>query len=122
MNMKTIGIGVLLTALVSMPEFAHGHQATELYIPIGSSPGISASRAYIGKISRVDYASSSMDVSGEKGAKSIRVNEQTKYYLDRSQHGKKNEIGDMHDCEVGRRIEVNVADDGTVVWIKIESL
>lgn len=121
MNSKTISIGVVLAALISMPPLARGQQATEVYIPIGKSPGISVSRSYIGEIRQVDYAARSIEMLGKDGAKSINVNDKTTYYLDRSHYRKKSTTGEMSDCKVGRRIEANVSDDGTVVWIKIET-
>jgi len=116
---KTVS-GLIVAALVLVANVAHAQKSTEVYIPIGDSPGVSETTSLQGKISSLDYASRSIEVLDRSGRRTVRVNDATVYYLSRSKYGKKNMLGSMQDCKVGRLVEVNVADDGDVEWIKVE--
>ena len=113
-------IAGLLFAAVLGTQPAHSQKATEVYIPIGDSPGVSESHSVMGTISRVDYASRNIEVRNRAGARNMRVSDKTRYYLDRSKYGKKNALGSIRDCERGRRVEIYVGASGEVRWIKIE--
>jgi len=119
--MKTIVIRafVILLACVATQQMALSQKATEVYIPIGSSPGVS-SKSYVGTIKRLDYETRSIELDGPDGTKIIYANDETLYYLDRSSYGKKSATGDMHDCKVGLLIEV-LTDDDTIEWVKIKA-
>jgi hypothetical protein len=110
---------VSLCLLAASP--GHGQKATEIYIPIGASPGVSVSKSFLGTVSRVDYDTNSIEIETTGGKRSVRVNYETLYYLDRSHYGKKNATGTMRDCEVGRRVEVYSVDGSDALWLKIET-
>ena len=86
-------------------------KATELFIPIGKSPGLSAQGKTIqGTISKVE---------GNKitiGEKSIEVSDKTKIFLDRSEVKKTSTIGTRADIVAGVFVE-SFSDE----WIKIRS-
>lgn len=96
-------------------------KTTEVYIPIGDSPGVSVSNSLYGKISRIDYESRSMELLDRHGTRSVRMSDTTLYYLDRSKYGKKNSQGSIDDCEVGQTVEIYVTSSGDVKWVKIGS-
>lgn len=120
MNKWTIKATLLAVVFVFSTNSSHSQQATEVYIPIGKSPGVSVTSSLHGKISGLDYETRSIRLVDRGSVKSVQVNDATRYYLDRSKYEKTSEMGTMHDCKVGRMIEVNVTDDGDVKWIKIE--
>ena len=94
------------------------HPATERYIPIGQSPGISSVKSYIGSIQSVSSAADGFSMQVESTSKPVTVTENTKIYLDTGR-GKTNTIGTEADCQAGRRVEVYLHDDGTAYWVKI---
>ena len=49
--MMVIGIAVLLWG--SAPS-AHGQRATEMYVPVGQSPGVSGKYTVVGKIETIN--------------------------------------------------------------------
>jgi len=100
---------------------AHGQQATERYIPIGKSPGVSSDESFIGTITDIDYAIHRMEVTGPEGRISVNPAESTRYYLDRTKRKMTNQTATFQDCEVGLKVEIKVKADGSVDWIKIES-
>ncbi len=97
---------------------AFSHPATERYIPIGASPGVSNVKSYVGAILSVRTTASGFTMSVEGDEKLIEVTEETKIYLD-SGPGKANRIGTEEDCQVGRKVEVYLREDGTAYWVKI---
>ena len=100
-------------------SLAYSHPATERYIPIGGSPGVSDMKSYRGTIESVRSNSDGFTMSVEDGDKPIEVTHRTKIYLDTGS-GKTNRIGTEADCQVGRKIEVYLHDDGTAYWVKIK--
>ena len=120
MSYLSVKAGTITAVMILASNVAHGHEATEVYIPIGSSPGVSKTSSLLGKISRLDYETGNIELSDTKGPKSVSVASSTLYYLDRSKYGKKSETGNMQDCKVGRYIEINVTDTGDVKWVKIQ--
>ena len=117
---KTVFGLVLVTWLLGTNP-AVSQQATEVFIPIGASPGISDTESIQGTISHVNYSPPSIEVSGRDGSTAVSMSGKTLYYLDRSKYGRANAIGNMQDCEVGLTVEVKLAADGTAEWIKIET-
>lgn len=119
MNKLTITASLLASVLAFAPLAANSQESTEVYIPIGASPGVSVDHSLRGEISSLDYASRTIVVRDRRGEKTVHVGDATLYYLDRSGNREKNATGTMEDCKVGRVIEVYVADNGDVKWIKI---
>ena len=96
----------------------YSHPATERYIPIGESPGVSNVKSYVGAIRSIRTTASGFTMSVEDSDKLIEVTEDTKIYLDTGS-AKTNSIGAAEDCKVGRRVEVYLHEDGTAYWVKI---
>lgn len=117
MNFRlTLCIGIVLLACWTI---APAQQATEIYIPIGESPGISGDESIIGSISSIDYQRYQMTVSTVDGRQTLTMTKSTRYYIDRNAEKKRNMTGDVEDCEVGSRIEAYVNEEGVVVWVKV---
>jgi len=112
---------LLLVAMLLCVNVASGQQSTEVYIPIGNSPGVSASESIIGVIRSVDYGAHSMDIDIGDSVRTVRVGDETRYYLDRSRQQRSSSTGKFQDCEKGQRIEAKLSDNDNVEWIKIEA-
>ena len=100
---------------------ALAQQATEIYIPIGESPGVSKSDSIIGSITSVDHQRYQMVISVAGESRTITMTQSTRYYIDKSSDRKQNRYGDFDDCESGQRIEAYVDDNGEAVWVKIDA-
>ena len=100
-------------------------KATERFIPIGKSPGLSGSRTITGTIDSVSTAAYSVVVQDSAGVRhTFTVTDQTKIYLDKSALKETNQVGGLQDCRPGRFCEVlykgRVAKTaGPAEWIKI---
>ena len=117
MRPTLIALFIIGAALYSVS--AAGQQATEQYIPIGESPGLSGSDTYLGEILSVETAEHAFFVDGPDGLMRVAVSPQTRIYLDRSGVGESNSIGHYANCEAGRLVEVLLAPDGTAAWVKV---
>ncbi len=113
---------VLIVGMLLLASDAYGQQATERYIPVGKSPGISAKYSYIGQIERVDSENRTIVVAGPEGSRTITVSDATKIWLDRTQGRLSNQRGGMSDLQPGLRVEVNYVDNEKkerADWIKV---
>ena len=107
----------LITLLALGASTAAAHPATERYIPIGESPGM-AGTTTIGVIEAVNASDRSIRVGGRE----VRLTDETRVWLDRSGHAKRNLVGGFRDCEMGRTVEIRFEDPETravAAWIKI---
>jgi hypothetical protein len=116
--------GIAGTIFISTPH-ALAQRATELYIPIGKSPGISGVCSMTGTIDSVYTAEHILKMSTSSGESyEVNVTDETKIYLDKSFLKQTNKIGTYSDCKVGAYCEVlyeshSRKDYGEAEWIKI---
>lgn len=117
-----------LAAILVLPAIAaaatvQAQEATERYIPIGQSPGLSYEHTYIGPIDSVNLDERRMTMKTDSGMHSIRITDRTRIWLDRSEQKKTNLTGDPADCKPGRIVEVKFMDPETrevADWIKVK--
>ncbi len=119
---RLTAIAVLAAVLMAASPVGVSHEATERYIPIGKSPGVSGKTSYRGVVESRNDAQHSVRMRAADGAESIRIDERTQIYLDRTSQGKTNLRGTYADCQPGREIEVKYIDNDPskpAQWIKI---
>ncbi len=106
-----------------MIPWADAEKATELYIPIGQSPGLSGKYSLIGHIDTVDYQNQTLTMSNNSGSYTVRVMDNTWIYLDKSKIQQTNGYGTFSDCRKGQKAEVKFdqnAKGRSAEWIKLE--
>ncbi len=116
--------GILIIMMVNVPITA-AEKATELYVPIGQSPGLSGKYAAAGRIEQVNYQKNTLTMSSGSGTYTVKVSERTRYYVDRSKAGQTNRYGSFSDCKQGMMVEVRFEKDERnrpAEWIKLEML
>ena len=118
--MRTIFLGIgLITALLCGISYAHGNKATEQYIPIGQSPGISNKSTSIGVIEAVNPQRRTVSAAGH----AVQITKQTRIWLDRSLLKQSNQAGSFGDLQKGRKVEIKYADltkRQVAEWVKIQ--
>lgn len=119
-----LGIAVLLEAAV-LTGVATAQRATEVYTPIGKSPGLSGKYTVIGSVRDVDPESGTCVVVDSDRAWEVEVTERTRIWLDKSSIRQSNETGSFDDLRPEARVEVLFEDrdgrqGGPARWIKIE--
>jgi hypothetical protein len=103
----------------------HGQKATEIFIPLGKSPGLSGKYTTIGKIDTVNAQDQTITMTDSSGSYTIKITERTKIWLDKSKLELTNVQGTFADLRKGLLAEVKYEDNarkdkGTAEWIKIQ--
>ncbi len=102
---------------------AHGQEATEIFIPIGQSPGVSGKVSMIGTLESVDRGRRTVTVSSPSGARTVAFTERTPIWLDRSLQKQPNRSGAIADLQQGRKVEIKLRKGEpkpVAEWIKVE--
>lgn len=117
--MRTLLLGIgLTTALLCGMSYAHGQKATERYIPIGQSPGVSNKYTYIGVIQAVDTQQRTVTAAGY----TVQITGETHIWLDRSLQKLSNQTGNFDDLQTGRKVEIYTGAGQSQVaeWVKVQ--
>jgi len=102
---------------------ASGQQATEMFIPIGQSPGLSGKGSLIGTLESVDPGKRMVTISSSLGAQTVGITDRTLIWLDRSQQRQPNQNGAINDLQKGRKVEVKLRKGepkAVAEWIKVQ--
>lgn len=128
MKLKAV-MGVVVTGvwLWSGILSAHGQKATEMFIPIGQSPGLTSKISVIGTIDTIDSPAQTIAITGPSGRWSATTTDRTKIWLDKSKLRLPNQKGTFADLQTGRLVEVKYEDPdgrssgkGPAEWIKVQ--
>jgi hypothetical protein len=120
---RFVAFGLLLGLV--MISVAYGQKATEIYIPIGKSPGLSGKYSVIGEIASFNEDSKTLTIRHDGVEYSAKITEETKIWLDKSEIRQTNEVATPADCQAGRLCEIKYVYDGETrtskaEWIKIQ--
>jgi len=113
----------VLTLLWGMP-MVYAQQATEIYIPVGKSAGLSGKYTSMGKISAVNAHDQILTVTDSAGAHNVQITPRTKIWLDKSNLRLTNQKGTFEDLEKDLQVEVKYEGNqrkemGPAEWIKV---
>jgi len=115
-------LAIVVVALGGTLE-ASGQQATEMFIPIGQSPGLSNKESVIGTLESVDPGKRMVTISNSSGAQTVGITDRTLIWLDRSEQKQPNQNGAINDLQKGRKVEVKVRKGepkAVAEWIKVQ--
>jgi hypothetical protein len=116
------GVGVVIAACSAI-SYAHGQKATERYIPLGQSPGVSQKYTSIGEIADVDPQKQTVTIAEAADRRTVTITQKTSIWIDRTKLKQTNLTGSFADLQKGRRIEVKYADPERrqiADWVKVE--
>lgn len=119
---RYLGLAIVVVALGGTLE-ASGQQATEMFIPIGQSPGLSNKGSVIGTLDSVDPGKRMVTISSSSGAQTVGITDRTMIWLDRSEQKQPNQNGAINDLQKGRKIEIKVRKGepkAVAEWIKVQ--
>jgi hypothetical protein len=120
--MTAARIAVMIAAFCAMSH-AHAQRATERYIPLGQSPGVSQRVTWIGEIAAVDESKRTLTIVEPAGRRTVGITEKTRIWLDRTKLKQPNLTGSFADLQKGRRVEVKVQEAErrqAADWVKVE--
>jgi hypothetical protein len=110
----------LLTAAALASAPVSAQQATERFIPLGQSPGLSAGKTLVGRVTSADIGRGVLMLSTPGGLREVAVTGTTRIWLDRTHLGETNVRGALKDCEPTLAVEVKLAEDSaTADWVKV---
>lgn len=114
--------GIALIALCSGVP-ARGQMATERYIPIGRSPGVSQKVTSVGTIDSVSVRQRTITIAEPNAWHTVAITSRTRIWIDRSRLKLSNLAGGFEDLQRGRRVEVKYLglDRRTADWVKVEA-
>jgi len=113
---------IVVVALAGVSE-AFGQEATEMYIPIGQSPGVSGKSTLLGTIESIDAGKRTLTVSGPAGTRKFQIADRTLIWIDRSAQKQRNQTGTLADLQRGRKVEIKPdegAGQAVAKWIKVQ--
>jgi hypothetical protein len=128
MRRLATGLGLAITLLCATSH-AHGQKATEQYIPIGQSPGVSGKYTSLGVIAETNSKDQTIVISEPSGARTVKLTSRTRIFLDRTSLKLSNLRGVFADLQKGRRAEVKYLDPDRrsesvksqiADWVKVE--
>jgi hypothetical protein len=116
---------ITITAIFCWISYnTYAQKETELFIPLGQSPGVSGKLSVMGRCGTVTPRDSTVSVMQEPGGmKNCRVSSRSAIYLDRSKLKLTNIKGTLADIKPGSMIEVKYLDNkpgGLIEWIKVQ--
>jgi hypothetical protein len=117
--------GALIGAMLWGSPLAHGQQATEIYIPIGQSPGLSGKVCILGTVEAIDPQARTVSVTWPAGIWRAVITDRTNIWLDKSKRRMSNQTGSFSDLRKGGLVEVKYVDGerrdgGPADWIKVQ--
>jgi len=122
--MQRLRVAVALSAvLLAGASAADAQRATERFIPLGQSPGVSGRLSTIATIVAVDAEQRRIQLAGPAGPISVTLRDTTSIWIDRHELGLVAAAGAFEDCQQGRVAEVKYADPDTrqvAEWIKLQ--
>jgi hypothetical protein len=123
MNPERTALAILACLLAAAA--APAQAATEIFIPIGKSPGCSGRLTAIGRCTAVEAREQLVTVRAGERTWTGKVTEQTRIYLDRSRLGLPNTYGTFADLNGELLMEIKYrpgerADGAICEWIKIQ--
>lgn len=121
--LKHITIAATIFILICGAFSVQAEKSTEMFIPIGQSPGLSGEYTVMGKIDQVNTRDQSIKMSGPSGSYTVRMTKHTFIYLDHSKKQLPNTYGTLADCKAGDMVEVKFFDNSRskpIEWIKVQ--
>jgi len=110
---KTLSIAFCMIAVCLLAQ-----KSTELYIPIGQSPGLSKEgKTVFGPVSEI-RPDKTIVVFGY----TVKFTDKSEVYLDRSKVRKANIYGTFDDIAVKKIVEAYAPTNNEIVWIKVETV
>src|SRR5918996_2754635 len=122
MSNRYLALVIVVAALGGAPE-AVGQKETEVFVPMGQSPGVSYKSSLMGTVEAVDPGKRTLTVSGPAGARTVQITGRTRIFVDRSPQKQSNYAGTLADLQRGRKVEVKLGEGAkraSAEWIKVQ--
>ena len=101
----------------------YAQKETEVFIPLGKSPGVSNKYSVMGKVETVNVSDSVITVGQDGNIKTLKINSNTEIYLDKSKLKLTNIKGSLAEIKKGQLIEAKYKNNkpgDTIEWLKVQ--
>src|SRR5438093_2534538 len=97
---------VIAMLVLGGAPYSPGQEATEMFIPVGQSPGQSGKVTIIGTIEAVNPGNRTIAIAGASGTASAEITDRTHIWLDRSKLHLPNQKGSFAELTKGLVVEI----------------
>ena len=114
---------IITIIFASVFSYSFAQKSTEIFIPIGKSPGLLGKYTELGKVQNFNAHDSIITIMIQNRSKTIKIKNYTKIWLDYSKLQLPNKVGTFRDIKEGLLVEMkylNNKTDKLIEWIKIE--
>ena len=114
---------ILATILFLFSRETYAQKETEVFIPLGKSPGVSGKYSIIGRVETVNASDSIITIRQDASIKTIKITAATEIYLDRSKQKLTSRKCSFAECKPGLMTEVKYKDnkpDSSIEWLKVQ--
>ena len=123
-NIRQLKKIIILSIFTGISVDLSAQTMTEIYIPLGKSPGVSGKYSLIGRVESFIMLDSSMTIMLNTGSrKNMIINSVCDIYLDKSTLRLSNKKGYCADIKKGLLVEAKYFDnkpDRPIEWLKIQ--
>ncbi len=99
-------------------------KATEMFIPMGQSAGLSGRHTLLARVQTVNEAQRSLTLLQDGTSHTVKLGAQTPVWLDRSKLQQSNSVGALADAKPGMTVEVKFLKNnraaGDAEWVKLQ--
>ena len=100
-------------------------KATEMFIPVGQSAGLSGKHTLLARVQAVNPGERSLTLVQDGATQIVRLGARTPVWIDRSKIQQQNSSGTLADVAPGALVEVkfqkNNRASGEAEWVKVQS-
>jgi hypothetical protein len=117
----------LIAALfVAGASAAMAQKATEMFVPIGQSSGLSGKHTLLGRVQAVNTAEHSITLIQDSTSHTVKLGASVPVWIDRSKQQQSNSPGTLADAKPGMLAEVkfvkNSRSGGEAEWVKLQNV
>ena len=102
----------------------YAQKTTEIYIPVGKSPGVSGKYSLMGRVEAVNMNDSTITIKQDAGSTTtVKITAWCAIYLDKSKLKLSNKKGYCADIKQGMKAEAKYKDNkpgGLIEWLKVQ--
>ena len=117
---------VLACLLIAAAPIVSAQRATEMFVPIGQSAGLSGKHTLLARVQAVNVADRSLTLTQDATTQTVKVGTATPVWIDRSKQQQSNSAGTLADAKPGMMAEVkfvkNSRSGGEAEWVKLQNL
>ena len=115
----------LVTLLLCCGGAAYAQKATEMFVPIGQSAGLSGKHTLTARVQSVDANARSITLIQDTTTQTVKLGAKMPLWIDRSKQQQSNSAGTLADVKPGMLAEVKFVKNnraaGEAEWVKVQS-